>query len=107
MSDRSRLPDEQRAILNRLRSAEGHLHAIIGMVESGAPCEDVLHQLDAVAAALDATGRALRFCQLQKSLETIRHSSSGETRVAELQRLATLYGLQAHLSTFRIERLSK
>ncbi|HKZ82178.1 MAG TPA: metal-sensitive transcriptional regulator [Anaerolineae bacterium] len=107
MSHRLKSPKTQLAIVNRLRSAEGHLHAIIGMVESGAPCEDVLHQLDAVEAALCATGRALRYCQFRKSIEAIRHSPSAEARTAELQRLTTLYGLQTHLPPIRIERLSK
>ncbi len=60
----NRLNDHD-ALLNRLRSAEGHLHGIIGMLEADEPCEQVLHQLEAVEAALEAAGRALRtqeFC---------------------------------------------
>src|SRR4030066_148358 len=98
MSHRLKSPETQPAIVNRLRSAEGHLRATLHMVESGAPCEEVLHQLDAVEAALCATGRALRYCQFQKSIETIRRSPSAEARMAELERLARLYGLEAHLS---------
>ena len=33
--------ESRQAIANRLRTAEGHLHAVTGMVESGAPCEEV------------------------------------------------------------------
>ena len=107
MSHRLKSPKTQLAIVNRLRSAQGHLRATIHMVESGAPCEEVLHQLDAVEAALCATGRALRYCQVRKSLETIRHSSSSEVRLAELDRLASLYGLPVPRLTFPIERISK
>ena len=107
MSHRLKSPETQPAIVNRLRSAEGHLRATIHMVESGAPCEEVLHQLDAVEAALYATGRALRYCQFRKSIETIRHSPSAEARMAELERLASLYGLPVQRLTFPIERLSK
>ena len=51
-------PEEQKLIV-RLRSAEGHLRAIIGMIETGQPCEDVICQLIAVQAALRATGLAV------------------------------------------------
>ena len=107
MSHRLKSPETQLAIVNRLRSAQGHLRATIHMVESGAPYEEVLHQLDAVEAALSATGRALRYCQFRKSIETIRHSPSAEARMAELERLASLYGLPVQRLTFPIERLSK
>ena len=86
--------ESRHAIVNRLRTAEGHLHAVIGMVESGAPCEEVLHQLDAVEEALCAAGRALRYCQFRQSIDIIRHSPSSEARLAALGRLATLYRLQ-------------
>jgi hypothetical protein NreA len=93
MSRRLRSSEQQAAIVRRLRSAEGHLRAVIGMVESGQPCEEVLHQLDAVEAALDAAGRALRYCQFRQSIDVIRHSPSAEARLAELERLAVLYSI--------------
>ncbi|MFN2527317.1 MAG: metal-sensitive transcriptional regulator [Candidatus Baltobacteraceae bacterium] len=52
------LPAEQRAsMLNRLRSARGHLDAIITMIEQDAYCVDVLKQISAVRSALDKVGR--------------------------------------------------
>lgn len=89
-------PETRYAVANRLRTAEGHLRAVIGMVEAGAPCEEVLRQLDAVEAALCAAGRALRYCQFRKSVDTIQHGVSAKVRLAELERLAALYGLQIH-----------
>ncbi len=54
----SPLPPEQRtAVLNRLRSARGHLDAIVTMVEDDAYCVDVLKQIAAVRSALDRVGR--------------------------------------------------
>ena len=85
--------ESRQAIANRLRTAEGHLHAVIDMVESGAPCEEVLHQLDAVEAALCAAGRALRYCHFRQSIDTIRRGATPEVRLAELERLAALYRL--------------
>jgi len=94
MHQRSKSSETREAIVNRLRTAEGHLHAIVGMVESDAACEEVLHQLDAVEAALDAAGCALRYSQFRQSIDVIRHGASAEARLAELERLATLYRLQ-------------
>jgi len=52
-------PEEQVDIVRRLRSAEGHLGAVIGLLEAGKPCEQVLHQLGAVRAALRVAGARL------------------------------------------------
>ena len=50
-------PEGRTAIVMRLRSAEGHLGAVIDLLEAGeAPCEQVLHQLGAVRAALRVAG---------------------------------------------------
>lgn len=52
------LADQQRAsVLNRLRSARGHLDAIVTMVEDDAYCVDILKQISAVRSALDRVGR--------------------------------------------------
>ena len=45
--------------LRRLRSARGHLDAVIRMVENDRYCIDVLHQIRAVQGALDRSRRAL------------------------------------------------
>jgi DNA-binding FrmR family transcriptional regulator len=87
----STLPDEKAAILNRLRSAEGHLRSVIGMFESCESCEQVLHQLDAVEAALAAAGQALRDCEFQRSAEIILHSPDAEARASGMKRLIALY----------------
>jgi len=88
-------PNEQAEIIRRLRSAEGHLGAVIGMAESGEPCEQVLHQLGAVQAALRAAGARLLTCQVKHSEDVIRNSLSPEDRAAELTRLRSLYQLLA------------
>lgn len=49
-------PNQQPEIIRRMRCAAGHLNAVIKMTEEGKPCEQVLHQLDAVQAALQAVG---------------------------------------------------
>jgi DNA-binding FrmR family transcriptional regulator len=84
-------PDQQSDIIRRLRCSAGHLNAVIDMVETGRPCEEVLHQLNAVQSALRVTGGKLIACQAQSSQETIVNSSSPQQRTSELKRLQSLY----------------
>lgn len=84
-------PEQQDEIIRRLCSAEGHLRAVIDMVEAGQRCEQVLHQLGAVQAALHVAGARLLACQVETSEGVIKHSPCPEERVAELNRLNNLY----------------
>ena len=84
-------PDQQSDIIRRLRCAVGHLNAVIEMTESGQPCEQVLHQLNAVEAALRVTGTRLIICQAQSSQAIILDSPSSKQRTSELKRLQSLY----------------
>lgn len=43
-------------VLNRLRRAQGQLAGVIGMIESGRDCTEVVTQLAAVSRALDRAG---------------------------------------------------
>ncbi len=47
--------DTQERILHRLKIARGHLDKVINMAESDTYCIDVLHQSQAVQAALKET----------------------------------------------------
>lgn len=85
-------PEEQ-AMIQRLRSAEGHLHAVTCMIEDNQPCEQVLHQLGAVQASLRAAGLTLLRDQLESSAEVIRNDPHPEERAAELKRIVNLYRL--------------
>jgi DNA-binding FrmR family transcriptional regulator len=84
-------PDQQSDIIRRLRCAVGHLNAVIEMTESGQPCEQVLHQLNAVQAALRVTGTRLIICHAQNSQAVILDSPSPKQRTSELKRLQSLY----------------
>jgi DNA-binding FrmR family transcriptional regulator len=84
-------PDPQSEIVQRLRCAVGHLTAVIEMTEKGRPCEQVLHQLNAVQAALDAAGTKLIMCQVENSQAILRESPSVKRRIAEIKRLQSLY----------------
>ncbi len=45
-------PAEVKAVLNRLRRAQGQLAAVISMVEDGRDCRDIVTQLSAVSKAI-------------------------------------------------------
>ncbi|KAB2808989.1 metal-sensitive transcriptional regulator [Pimelobacter simplex] len=61
-------PDEIKAIITRLKRANGHLASVIRMLEEGAECEDALMQLAAVNKAVGRGGYALVATGLQKCL---------------------------------------
>lgn len=84
-------PDQRSEIIRRLRCAAGHLNAVIKMAEAGEPCEQVIHQLGAVDAAIRAAGARLIICQVQSSQGVILNNPSSKQRIAELKRLQFLY----------------
>ena len=51
--------ENQKAVINRLSRAIGHLEKVKRMVESGVDCSEVLVQLAAVRSALDNTGKVI------------------------------------------------
>ena len=51
--------ENQRAVINRLSRAIGHLEKVKRMVEEGYDCSEVLIQLAAVRSALDNTGKVI------------------------------------------------
>jgi DNA-binding FrmR family transcriptional regulator len=59
---------ELRAVLNRLRRAQGQISGVIRMIEEGRDCEDVVTQLAAASRALDRAGFAIIATGLQQCL---------------------------------------
>lgn len=51
--------ENQKAVLNRLSRALGHLEKVKRMMEEGQDCSQVLVQLAAVRSALDSTGKVI------------------------------------------------
>ena len=51
--------ENQKAVINRLARAIGHLEKVKRMVEEGEDCADVLVQLAAVRSAIDNTGKVI------------------------------------------------
>ena len=58
-------PDEMKAIITRMKRANGHLASVIRMMEEGSDCESVLTQLAAVNKAISGSGYAIVATGLQ------------------------------------------
>ena len=83
--------DKIAEIRQRLQYASGHLNAVLTMVEKESPCEEVLHQLHAVEAALKAIGQVLVLNRVEEIETLIKDSSTSEERTAQFQRFVPLY----------------
>lgn len=70
----------QRSVVNRLKTARGHLAGVVTMVESGAYCPDVMKQLAAVQGLLEGASRLV----LRRHLETCVAQAMREGRVEEI-----------------------
>lgn len=76
-------PETMRRVVNRLRRAEGQLHAVIASIGPDANCRDVVTQLSAVSKALNRAGfmivaNALEDCLVEDGDDTHDGMSVGE-----------------------------
>lgn len=86
------MSDEERArIIRRLRAVGESLGCIQAQVEAGAPCGQVLNQLGAVQAEMQALKTRMLECQIRSSKRIIQFHPSVDHRLAELHRLIDLY----------------
>ena len=85
--------DPESEIIHRLHCAARHLHAVIQMTEADQPCNQILHQIYAVRAALRTAGVMIIKCQAQSSQEVILNSTSVMERAATLHELKSLYAI--------------
>ena len=70
----------QQSVVNRLKTARGHIGGIISIVENDAYCPDVMKQLAAVQGQLEAASRIM----LRRHLETCVAKAMQEGRTAEI-----------------------
>ncbi|MCV7133894.1 metal-sensitive transcriptional regulator [Mycobacterium hodleri] len=77
------------ATLNRLRRARGQLAGVIGMIEQGRNCKDVVTQLAAVSKALDRAGFTIVATGLRDCLDQPDAATGGTPpmTVDELEKL--------------------
>ena len=81
---------EYRSLINRLNRIEGQIRGIKGMLENDAYCTDILIQVSAVSAALNAFNKELLSCHLHTCVaENIRKGDDSviDELVATLQKL--------------------
>ena len=57
--DHGHVHENQKAVINRLARAIGHLEKVKRMVEAGEDCSEVLIQLSAVRNAIDNAGKVI------------------------------------------------
>ena len=62
---KKRSPEEQKALLTRLKRAEGQIRGIQKMVENDAYCPDILIQVSAVTSALNSFNKELLSCHIK------------------------------------------
>jgi len=78
-------PDEVKAIITRLKRANGHLASVVRMLEEGAECEDALTQLAAVNKAISRGGYALVATGLEQCI------AEGGRESVDAQKLEKLF----------------
>ena len=72
--------EHRRAVLNRLKTARGHLDAVVRMVEDDSYCPDVMKQLSAVQGSLERASRIV----LRNHLETCVAAAMAAGRTDEI-----------------------
>ncbi|MFF6775820.1 metal-sensitive transcriptional regulator [Streptomyces sp. NPDC012637] len=83
---------ELKAVLNRLRRAQGQISGVIRMIEEGRDCEEVVTQLAAASRALDRAGFAIIATGLQQCLTDVENGRrSGEDTEQMRARLEKLF----------------
>ena len=87
---KERTPEEMKALINRLNRIEGQVRGIRGMVENSAYCPDILTQVAATSAALNACTKELLASHIRTCVaEDIRagHDEAIDELVQTLQKL--------------------
>ncbi len=87
---KARTDEEYQKLINRLNRIEGQVRGIRGMVESNAYCTDILVQVSAVNAALNAFNKELLANHIRTCVSEDIRAGKDETvdeLVATLQKL--------------------
>jgi CsoR family transcriptional regulator, copper-sensing transcriptional repressor len=88
-------PEKKQALLNRLKSARGHLDGIIKMLEDDVYCVQVIKQIAAVRGALDRVSRI----ELENHLEhcLVEQIQAGESAAAVAE-IVEILGLRQEIA---------
>ncbi|KJS39354.1 MAG: hypothetical protein VR70_08290 [Rhodospirillaceae bacterium BRH_c57] len=66
------------ALIARLKRADGHLRAVIEMIEAGKPCLEIAQQMQAVEKAITNAKRALIHDHMDHCLDTEHSVADGD-----------------------------
>lgn len=77
-------PRQEQEILTRLRKATGQLTGITGMYEDGRYCVDILDQLAAVNAALDAVALLMLTDHINTCVRAAINNGDADDKLTEL-----------------------
>jgi DNA-binding FrmR family transcriptional regulator len=75
---------QEAEVLSRLRKATGQLAGVTSMYEDGRYCIDVLDQLSAVTAAVDAVARLILTDHIHACVRAAIDTGDTEDKIAEL-----------------------
>lgn len=73
----------QRDVVNRLRRIEGQVRALVEMVESGRPCEDIAQQMSAARKAMDKAFYRMMACSVMEAM-------NGSDPITEIERATSI-----------------
>ena len=76
--------DDLAPVVNRLKRAHGQLAGIIGMIDEGRDCADIVTQMAAVSKAIDRAGFAMISAGLE---QCIRKGEMADEARARLERM--------------------
>ena len=83
---KNRSTEEQKALLLRLKKAEGQIRGIEKMVEENAWCPDIMIQVSAVTSALNSFNKELLACHLRSCITEDLKAGNDES-IDELVRI--------------------
>ena len=75
------------AIVKRLRRAEGHVRAVVGMIEAGRPCLELAQQLHAIERAIGNAKRTLIQDHIDLCLDRAIEEGKAEAALEEFRAL--------------------
>lgn len=78
-------------LINRLKSAEGHLRGVIRMIEEDVYCIDVMRQIQAVQAALNKISANILENHLNSCVITAIRGENPSDREKVLREIADVY----------------
>ncbi len=87
--------DDKKRLLNRARSIQGHMGAIVRMLEEDAYCVDVIKQTQAVQAAIDKLNAVILERHLNSCVTTAIQSRDPKERQRVITELLDVFETKA------------